>query len=33
MGNDLGPATGEDSDAVAAAKVQIEEIIRGWLSS
>ncbi|XP_037043766.1 putative serine protease K12H4.7 isoform X2 [Bradysia coprophila] len=32
MGKDLGPATYVDSDAVAEAKEQIEEIIRGWLS-
>lgn len=31
MGNDLGPATDEDSEAVAEAKEQIVEIIRGWL--
>ncbi len=31
MGNDLGPATEADSEALAAAKEQIEEIIRGWL--
>lgn len=32
MGNDLGPATDEDSENVAAAKAQIVEIISGWLS-
>ncbi|XP_037043767.1 putative serine protease K12H4.7 isoform X3 [Bradysia coprophila] len=31
MGNDLGPATDADSDALAEAKEQIVEIIRGWL--
>lgn len=33
MGNDLGPATDADSENVAAAKVQIVEIISGWLSA
>lgn len=32
MGNDLGPATDADSDALAEAKEQIEEVIRGWLA-
>lgn len=32
MGNDLGPATEDDSDALAEAKEQIEQIIREWLS-
>lgn len=32
MGRDLGPASPIDSEAVAEAKEQIEEIIRGWLS-
>lgn len=32
MGNDLGPATDEDFEALAEAKEQIEEIIRGWLA-
>lgn len=31
MGNDLGPATDEDSEALAEAKEQIIEIINGWL--
>lgn len=32
MGKDLGPATDEDSEAVAEAKLQIQDIIRGWIS-
>lgn len=31
MGNDLGPATDADSDALAEAKEQIVDIILGWL--
>lgn len=32
MGNDLGPITDEDSEALVEAKNQIQEIIRGWIS-
>jgi len=31
QGNDLGPSTDEDSETLAAAKLQVREIITGWL--
>lgn len=32
MGNDLGPATDEDSDALAAVKEEIVETINRWIN-